>query len=339
MSTVIVRLLALGLVIGTLAYGAPPQAVPSVFGGRSILDAHNAYPEEGQYQDRLTRAMSTGLAPLGIEQDVAYQPRSRQVVVSHDTTLDGTEPTLEQHFFARLKPLLDSAVAVNARQRWPLFVLHLDFKTNERELHRAVWDVLDKHRAWLMTAPAAGGQDSVTAFTPGPLLVLTENGTGQEKDFTEFAAASGSYLLFGTIPAPARLSNVSDEERSTLMATLRPDQLIVTGATSYRRWVNFPWAVIERGGQVNAGEWSADDRTRLERIATYAHQQGLLIRFYTLNGHDAAASRGWSAGYNFGSLDAVRQRWRAAIDAHVDLIATDQYEEFAAILRGTTQPQ
>src|SRR6186997_1285172 len=136
MSTVIVRLLALALVIGTLAYGAPPQEVPNVFGGRSLLDAHNAYPEEGHYQDRLARAMSTGLAPLGIEQDVAYQPRTRQVVVSHDTTLDGTEPTLEQHFFARLKPLLDSAVAVNARQRWPLFVLHLDFKTNERELHQ-----------------------------------------------------------------------------------------------------------------------------------------------------------------------------------------------------------
>lgn len=309
-----------------------------MLGGRSILDAHNAYPEEGQYRDRLARAISTGLAPLGIEQDVAYQPNTRQVVVSHDTTLDGSEPTLEQHFFARLKPLLDGAAAVNAKDRWPLFVLHLDFKTNQREIHRAVWDLLESHRAWLMTAPAAAGQ-AIAAFTPGPLLVLTENGAGQEKDFTEFATASGSYLLFGTIPAPARLSNVSDEERPALMAALPPEQLIVTGATSYRRWVNFPWAVIERGGQANAAEWTSLDRGRLESLVNYAHQQGLLIRFYTLNGHAPSDSKGWSAGYNFGSLDAARQRWRAAIQARVDLIATDQYEEFSAVLQAATRSQ
>ena len=35
--------------------------------------------------------------------------------------------------------------------------------------------------------------------------------------------------------------------------------------------------------------------------------------------------------YNFGSLEAVRHRWRAAIAAGVDFVATDQYEEFAKI--------
>ncbi len=68
------------------------------------------------------------------------------------------------------------------------------------------------------------------------------------------------------------------------------------------------------------------------RSSRYAHQQGLLIRFYTLNGHTAADNRGWTASYNFGSLDAVRARWRAAIAAHANLIATDQYEELAALL-------
>jgi hypothetical protein len=56
----------------------------------------------------------------------------------------------------------------------------------------------------------------------------------------------------------------------------------------------------------------------------------LWIRFYTLNGHDAAGSQGWHAGYNFGSLAAAQVRWRAARDAGVDFIATDQYEAFAA---------
>jgi hypothetical protein len=52
-----------------------------------------------------------------------------------------------------------------------------------------------------------------------------------------------------------------------------------------------------------------------------------------LNGHSTTDGRrlGLSPGYNFGSLDAVRIRWRAAIDAGVDFIATDQYEDFSRI--------
>ena len=331
MMLTLIRALAGLLVIVAVVYGGAQPTAPGVLGGSTVMDAHNAYPEEGKYGDRLVRAMSTGLAPLAIEQDVAYDTRSRRSVVSHDRTLDGAEPGLEQHFFARLKPLLDAAVAVGAKDKWPLFVLHLDFKTNEREHHRAVWDLLVSHQSWLTTAPIEA--TGVSGFKPGPLLVLTENGTDQEKDFSEFAAAAGSYLLFGTIPAPALPADIDDEERARLLSTLPPDQLIPWKATSYRRWVNFSWAAIERGGQPRAGEWSAEEQARLGQLVAYAHQQGLLIRFYTLNGHSPSASRGWSAGYNFGSLEAVRQRWQAAIDARVDLIATDQYEQFAAILQ------
>ena len=61
-----------------------------------------------------------------------------------------------------------------------------------------------------------------------------------------------------------------------------------------------------------------------------------LIRFYTLNGHSSAdtALRGWTSSYNFGSLAAVTIRWRAARDAGVDFVASDQYEECAKTLRG-----
>ena len=334
MGTSLIRLSALVLVIGAVSYGAPPQA-PSVFHGRTILDAHNCYPEEGKYTDRLARAMGTGLAPLVIEQDVAYQPRTGQSVVSHDTTLDGREPTLEQHFFAALKPLLDAAVTAGAKDRWPLFVLHLDFKTNERAHHRAVWQLLQSHREWLMTAPLEGQNGEVSAFKPGPLLVLTENGADQERDFTEWSRDNRGYLLFGTIPGPAIPTIDDEQERARRLAAASPEELIPASASSYRRWVNFSWAVVEHGGQPRAGAWTADDRSRLDRIVSYAHQQGLLIRFYTLDGFSEADNRGWSAGYNFGSLDAAKQRWRAAIEAGVDLVATDQYEEFAAMLRAT----
>ena len=91
--------------------------------------------------------------------------------------------------------------------------------------------------------------------------------------------------------------------------------------------------MIEEGGPANAADWTDEDRLRLESIVGYAHQQGLLIRFYTLNGHTAAANRGWTASYNFGSLDAVRAPVARRDCRARDLIATDQYEELAALLK------
>ena len=70
------------------------------------------------------------------------------------------------------------------------------------------------------------------------------------------------------------------------------------------------------------------DAARLAALVADAHAHGLWIRFYTLNGV-AGEREGWTASYNFGSLDAATRRWRAAIDAKVDFIATDQYAEFA----------
>jgi hypothetical protein len=54
----------------------------------------------------------------------------------------------------------------------------------------------------------------------------------------------------------------------------------------------------------------------------------LWIRFYTLDGakEKELSANGWFHSYNFGSLDAARLRWREAIAAGVDYIASDQYE-------------
>lgn len=38
---------------------------------------------------------------------------------------------------------------------------------------------------------------------------------------------------------------------------------------------------------------------------------------------------GWSRSYNFGSLAAAQERWRAAQKTGVDYIASDQYELLA----------
>lgn len=309
------------------------QARPMVLGGRSLLHAHNAYPEEGQWPDRIDRALATGQTPIVIEQDVTYTSAGPHpgVVVSHDTELDGREPTLQAYFFDRVRPLIEGALAKGDTSRWPLIVLHLDFKTNDTAHHRALWDLLKRHEAWLTTAPADSTR--VSQFKPGPLLVLTENGADQEQDFSGWAAAGGSHLIFGSIPGPAVPSSDDSTERARLILDAAPSVLVPASATSYRRWVNFAWAAVEEGGPAGAADWNARDERRLASIVDYAHAHGLLVRFYTLNGHDPAAGHGWTASYNFGSLEAVRLRWRAAIKAGVDLIATDQYEELAAALQ------
>src|SRR6185503_11035779 len=141
--------------------------------------------------------------------------------------------------------------------------------------------------------------------------------------------------LFGSIPPPLIPRSDDPAERARILHRAALHELIPTAATSYRRWVNFSWGVVEEGGASQAADWTSDEQRRLEAVVNYAHKQGLLVRFYTLDGHTAAANRGWTASYNFGSLEAARARWRAAIEAHVDLIATDQYEELAALLKTT----
>jgi len=68
-------------------------------------------------------------------------------------------------------------------------------------------------------------------------------------------------------------------------------------------------------------------------LVDHAHAQGFWIRFYTLDGFNPEDDKGWGNTYNFGSEAAVRLRWAAAIEAGVDLIASDQYEDLAVFMR------
>jgi hypothetical protein len=115
-----------------------------------------------------------------------------------------------------------------------------------------------------------------------------------------------------------------------------PATLIPAPLTNYRRWVNFAWGVVEAGGAPAAADWTTADNDRLVALVSRAHEMKLWIRFYTLNGHEKGAGLGWGDGYNFGSADAAATRWKAAIAAGTDFIATDQYEALAQQLKHTT---
>src|SRR4029078_10214576 len=93
---------------------------------------------------------------------------------------------------------------------------------------------------------------------------------------------------------------------------------------NYARWVNFPWLVVELGGQTRAGDWNTADAGGLDALVKRAHAQNLWIRFYTLDGF-LNDGDGLTKSYDFGSDTAVTVRWRAAIEARVDFIATDPY--------------
>lgn len=281
---------------------ADPAVAPLRPGERVTLDAHNAYPYQDRWADRIDRALGTGF-PVAIEQDLVW--RNGRSIVSHGEPFTGAEPTLEAYFFTRIRPLMEKAVRENRAAEWPLITLNLDFKTNEPEHHRAVWDLLGRYESWLATADHSDDPAAVTPIRRRPLLVLTGDADEQERSFRR-----GPRLrLFGAVHhrdgVPEKPSN-------------------------YRRWWNNPWRAVEPKGQPNAGRWTTAAEERLRELVNRAHSAGLWIRFYTLNGHDPSDQLGgWSPGYNFGSLAAVRPRWQAAIRAGVDFVAVDQYEEFA----------
>jgi hypothetical protein len=302
-------------------------------GARVQLDAHNAYPYNGKFADRIDRALATGL-PVAIEQDLVWRPREdgrpARSIVSHGEPFDGTEPSLRDHFFERIRPIVERALADGDRSQWPLVTLNLDLKTNEPEHHAALWARLGEYESWLTTAERTADATVPSPLDVKPVLVLTGEAEAQAVSFHDTLPVGRRLRLFGAMPIrpPA-----SDEVTREAVAAEFWRQMPATTfpmATNYRRWWNAPWSVVEAGGQRQSGDWSAADNTRLRTLVRKAHDAGLWVRMWTINGHPPGeeTAHSWSAGYNVGSIEAARVRWRAASAAGVDFLATDQYEEF-----------
>jgi hypothetical protein len=329
------------LAAAALLLSAAPQAAAEFAPGtRVLLDAHNCYPYNGRWTDRIDRALATG-TPLAIEQDLVWYRdpvtgKGRSLVAHSDPhgaalALDGSEPSMRDYFFERVRPIVERALAEQRRDTWPILTLNLDFKTEEREHLAAVWGLLQEYRAWLTTAPRVADIADVQPLDVGPLLVLTGESDAQRKAFHDNVPVGQRLLVFGAARPRFRQAGTAAGARGRGSKAL-PD--LTPGVhTNYHRWWNNPWRVVELGGQRKAGAWTPGDEARLVDLVQAAHRAGLWIRFYTLNGYDPRDdSGGWSARYNFGSEQAVRDRWRAAIRAGVDFVAVDQYEQFAATL-------
>ena len=296
---------------------------------RPVLDAHNCYPYKGEWKDRIDRALTTGF-PVAIEQDLAWA--NGRVVVTHEAKTTGAEPDLRDYFFERVRPIVEKALAENDRARWPIIVLHFDFKSVQPELLRAVWRLLGEYENWITTAAQTADPYQLAKFEPKPLLVLTEDADEQEAVFFKAVPAGAKLRLFGSAHT-ATITAGTREEREHLAATLPPEKLLPTRPTNYRRWWNNSWFVVEEGGQHKAGDWTPEDDRRLRALVDHAHKLGYWIRFYTLDGFVSGEDKGWGNAYNFGTHEAVAARWKAALDAGVNLIASNQYEELAKAMK------
>ena len=295
-------------------------------GSRTVMDAHNCYPYFEWWGDRIDRALSAG-TPVAIEQDLAWHtdPKTGRSwsVVTHGLPTHGNEPTMDQYFFERVRPIVEKALREGNHGNWPLITLNLDFKDDKPEHLAAVLSLLRKYQPWLTTAVKGTAEADVEPLDVKPILVLTGESDAQQTVFYDQLQSGDRVLLFGAI-------HTEGKDPAATAAVMDPGK-----ATNYRRWWNNPWKVVEAGGQANAGEWTPAKMDRLRALVERAHANGLWIRFYTLDGATKAqlSCNGWFRDYNFGSLDTARVRWRAAIAAHVDYLASDQYELVAQEIR------
>ncbi len=280
--------------------------------GRPLLDAHNAYAYQGRFTDRVDRALSAGL-PLAIEQDLCWveEGASFRSIVSHGEPFTGREPDLEQSFFSKVVPRLEQELVDGNPGQWPVLVLNLDLKHDPEPHLREIERVLARYDRFLTVSERTASIEDVAPLRLGPLLVLTGASDAQQRVFHDGKRVGDTLRLFGAAKTDA---------------DGLPEPL-----DNYRRWWNNPWRKVEGEGQPQAGALSEAERTRLAELVRAAHSRGLWLRFYTLNGHpqEETSESGWFAGYNFGSIDAARARWQAALEAGVDFIATDQYEALA----------
>ena len=302
---------------------------------KPILDAHNCYPYEGKWNDRVQRALRSGF-PVSIEQDLAWyvDPATGKgrVVVSHTPKATGAEPTLHDYFFEQVRPVVEKAIAENKREQWPIIVLHFDFKDNQPAILHAVWQLLGEYEPWLSTALKTDDAHRLSPIDRKPILAITEDSDDQQKVFYDEVPVGARLRVFGSAHEASTPKGMSPQQLMHWAVVTSPELLLSEPPTNYRRWSNNSWYPVEEGGQNHAADWTPADEARLHALVDHAHKLGYWVRFYTLDGFPSKDDQGWGNYYNFGSKDAVVARWKAAVDAGVNFIATDQYEDLPPYL-------
>src|SRR3954464_4072429 len=100
-------------------------------GGRVQVLSHNAYPDHGKFADRLDRTLAAGL-PTVIEEDFAWVD-GRSVLIHGAKNLTPDDPTFENYFIPKVKPIMEKALREGNKGDWPLITVYLDIKNDPVE--------------------------------------------------------------------------------------------------------------------------------------------------------------------------------------------------------------
>jgi hypothetical protein len=275
------------------------------------LSAHNCYPTNGTSTARLEQALALGLD--NIEIDLGWDAARRAVIVGHDAAprantahpelISYLVPALERHWKS---PRADGAPTV----------LTLDWKTDEPDAVRAVKAFLDAHPDWFTSAPKA--EDS--PLTARRLTVCFTGSDAAKAAYDAMVAPGAPYRAFRDTVYGAGGTPLDDVD------AYGPPR-----ATAYHRFLTFHWGHVEPGAPARAGAWEPAEASRLKALMASAHRRGFRVRVYCVNGRTGPPLL---SPYRFADEAAAATRWRAAADAGVDWVATDEYDAAAAALRG-----
>jgi hypothetical protein len=305
-------------------------------GARTLMLAHNAYPDDGQYGDRLDRTIAAGV-PFVVEEDLVWVD-GRSLLIHNPKAASADSPTLESYFFPKVKPVVEKALKVGNKGDWPLITLYLDIKNDPEEHLEAISKVLDKYDGWLTKAVKTEDMSKQSPLELKPMMVILEDKVNDIKQgfFYDRVPVGGKIRAFGSAVKfddnPTKLPRTARTERMAGLLKIEPEQLVAKRADNWRRWFGTDWNFIEICGPTH-GEWSAAAEARMKRFVEHGHSLGYLVSFYEVNGFRDEQNQGWTEEFNFGSREAAEVRWNAAIAAHADFIATDQYEVLAGLIR------
>lgn len=306
-------------------------------GVRTLMLAHNAYPDQGKYADRLDRALSAG-SPMVIEQDLVWAD-GRSLMIHNAKFAAPDSPTLDNYFFPKVEPIVTKALKEGNKGNWPLITLYLDIKNDPVEHLEAISKVLDKYDAWLTKAVKTDDISRQSPLEFKPMMVVLEDKKNDIKQefFYDRVPVGGKIRAFGSPTKfddnPTNLPRTAKAERLANMTKVDPEQLVVKKADNYHRWFGTDWNFIELCGPEHGKDWKPATEARVKKFVDYGHRLGYLVGFYSINGFSDDQNQGWTAEFNFGSKESAMPRWKAALSAHADFIATDQYEELGKLVR------
>jgi hypothetical protein len=329
--------LALAGLLALAAFAAGAQS-PFTPGVRTLVLAHNAYPDEGKYGDRLDRALSAGL-PIAIEQDLVWV-NGKSLEIHNAKLATEDSPTLEAYFFPKVAPIVEKALKEGNKGNWPLITLYLDIKNDPVEHLEAINKVLDKYDAWLTKAVKTSDITKMSPLELKPMMIVLED---KQKDikqefFYDRVPVGGKIRAFGGPEKfddnPNKLPRTARAERMAGLLTIDPDTLVTRHADNYHRWFGTDWSFIELCVPAHK-DWTAEAEARLKEFVERGHSLGYLVGVYGINGWAESDNQGWTPEYNFGSTKDAQVRLKAALKAKVDFISTDQYEETARFIRSS----